>query len=125
MPYIKPKVLGYYQNTIALFDIDINAVWALIEYNKLYPDIGNPGSGALVYCWTPDGNCQESGWCGGTFIIPGQYAKSAYFKKSRIKGGVPSFMVSDSIDTTITFSNGSTKVLSLEDYSSVLEMGEK
>lgn len=121
MPYIQPKVLNFYYNVESFLDLPKNCIWAHIKYSPMFPDIGNPAHGALVYCWTENGDCQN-GWCGGTFIIPGQYANSNYFRLSNIKGKTPSFIIPNNIDTTIKFSDGKTKVLSVEDYFSVLSM---
>ena len=35
--------------------------------------LGSPGSGCLILAWD-SGNCQK-GWCGATFVLPGQCAK--------------------------------------------------
>lgn len=124
MEHITPKVLNFYYNVKPFLDLPKGCIWAHIQYSDLLPTIGNKGYGALVYCWTEKGDCQN-GWCGGTFIIPGQYVESEHFKVSRIKGKVPSFLCNNTIDTTITFSDGKTKRLSLDDFYSLLAMEDK
>lgn len=50
------------------------------EYDNHYPDRGNPGTGVMILGWI-NGSCQ-GGWCGETFIFPGQLSKdSEWFEK--------------------------------------------
>jgi enamine deaminase RidA (YjgF/YER057c/UK114 family) len=43
------------------------------DYDPKFPDRGNRGCGCMILAWGPNGNCQ-AGWCGETFIMPGQLA---------------------------------------------------
>lgn len=56
------------------------AVFNHVKYDKSRPDIGSVGCGALVLAWI-NGNCQQ-GWCGETYIFPGQLAEDdSWFKE--------------------------------------------
>lgn len=49
------------------------AIFEHRDYDKNYPDRGNIGCGVMILGWL-NGSTQH-GWCGETFIIPGQLAE--------------------------------------------------
>jgi len=56
------------------------AIFEHREYDMQHPDRGNFGCGVMILGWI-NGMCQE-GWCGETFIFPGQLASdSEWFEK--------------------------------------------
>jgi hypothetical protein len=55
-------------------DLKAGVIFEHRKYDKKYPDRGNIGCGVLILGWI-DGNCQ-GGWCGETYIFPGQLAKN-------------------------------------------------
>jgi hypothetical protein len=117
---VLPQVIDYYENKEDLFDIPRGTIWAHIKYMPEY-DIGNPMYGALLLCWNKEGNCQkEVNWCGGAFVIPGQYATSKYFRLSYQTGMVPKIYanlpIDEKVDTTIQFADGTKKKLSTKEY---------
>jgi len=48
------------------------AIFEHREYDHKHPDRGNLGHGCMILGWI-NGNCQ-AGWCGETFVFPGQLA---------------------------------------------------
>ena len=53
--------------------LDKGAIFEHRDYNDDYLDRGNQGCGVMILGWL-DGDCQQ-GWCGETFIFPGQLAE--------------------------------------------------
>jgi hypothetical protein len=53
--------------------LEKGAIFEHRAYDQEHPDRGNMGFGCLILSWI-DHDCQQ-GWCGETFIFPGQVAK--------------------------------------------------
>lgn len=68
------KQLGLYRLIKDLPDLPAGVIFTHIEYSNKRENVGNIGCGALVLAWK-NGSCQ-GGWCGGTYIFPGQLAKN-------------------------------------------------
>ncbi len=68
------KILGTYRLLQDLPDLNKGAIFEHREYDRHYPDRGNIGSGCLILGWI-NGMCQQ-GWCGETYIFPGQLIRS-------------------------------------------------
>jgi hypothetical protein len=61
-------------------DLKAGAIFEHREWDSAHPDRGNPGSGAMVLAWI-NGGCQF-GWCGDSYIMPGQLAENKeWFKE--------------------------------------------
>lgn len=73
-------VLGKYKLLKNLPELSKGAIFEHRTYDPKHPDRGNMGCGVLILGWV-NGNTQ-GGWCGETFIFPGQLAKNTeWFRK--------------------------------------------
>ena len=66
-------VIAKYRLKKDLPRLKAGAIFEHRDWDPKYPERGNPGCGALLLGWL-DGSCQQ-GWCGDTFVFPGQIAK--------------------------------------------------
>ncbi len=66
--------LGIYKLKKDLPNLNKGVYFCHIKYDNIREEVGNIGSGALVLAWV-NGNCQD-GWCGQTYIFPGQLAEN-------------------------------------------------
>lgn len=71
---MKTKLIAKYRLKKDLPQLKAGVIFEHREYDNSYPDRGNPGCGVMILGWL-NGNCQ-GGWCGETYILPGQLAKS-------------------------------------------------
>lgn len=65
-------ILGKYRLKKDLPNLGKGAIFEHRDYDKAHPDWGNMGCGVMILGWI-NGNCQ-GGWCGETYIFPGQLA---------------------------------------------------
>lgn len=67
-------ILGKYRLKKDLPNLPAGVIFEHRQYDKAHPDWGNHGCGAMILAWI-NGNCQ-AGWCGETYIMPGQLAEN-------------------------------------------------
>lgn len=73
-------LLGKYKLIKDLPGLKSGVVFEHRSYDCNFPDRGNPACGVMILGWL-DGDCQ-GGWCGETYIMPGQLSKdSSWFER--------------------------------------------
>jgi hypothetical protein len=65
-------ILGKYKLKRDLPNLEKGVIFEHRDYDKAHPDRGNIGCGVMILGWL-NGSCQD-GWCGETYILPGQLA---------------------------------------------------
>ncbi len=86
----KTKLLAKYALVKDLPGLEKGVIFEHREFDPNYPDRGNRGCGVMILGWLND-NCQ-SGWCGETFIFPGQLADNREWFEPVVELEFPTIM---------------------------------